>query len=118
MNGRSRRRQAKQAAKKPNKSKEKGGTRTSAIVFNVARHFLQSVTPESLFVVAPAGYNLKATIPASRACITSSGGVLSVRYKVINGTNEVCFALLLDSRACWILPLYAKAYHYFKKIFL
>lgn len=70
------------------------------MVFKVARHFLQSVTPESLFVVAPAGYNLKATTPASRALITSSGGVLSVRYRVINGMNDLLFTLLLQSSAC------------------
>jgi hypothetical protein len=39
-------------------------------------------------VVAPAGYSLKARIPAALAAYTSSGGVLSVRYSVMRGVKE------------------------------
>ena len=46
-----------------------------------------SVTPASELVVAPAGYSLSATTPASLARAISSGGVLSVRYSVIKGSK-------------------------------
>lgn len=45
---------------------------TSAIARSVGRHLRQSVTPESLLVVAPAGYSLKATTPACG--VQRSGG--------------------------------------------
>lgn len=60
---------------------------TCAMACSVGMTRAMSVTPESLLVVAPAGYNLKAATPASLAFSTSSGGVLSVRYSVISGWN-------------------------------
>jgi dihydroorotase len=47
-----------------------------------------SVTPASLFVVAPAGYSLKATTPASRARRTSSGVVAVKLYPAGATTNS------------------------------
>lgn len=49
-----------------------------------------SLTPDSEFVVAPAGYHFIAcTEPLSLAAAISDGGVLSVRYSVINGSNPM-----------------------------
>ncbi len=48
-----------------------------------------SVTPASLWVVAPAGYSFSATMPASRAARISAGGVWSVRYSVISGVKQL-----------------------------
>src|SRR6218665_30313 len=47
----------------------------------------RSVTPASLWVVAPAGESLAATTPAAWARQISSGGSWSVRYSVISGSN-------------------------------
>lgn len=83
-----------------------------AICFKEGRHFFQSVTPESLLVVAPAGYNLNATTPACFAATTSSGVVLSVRYTVIRGVKLVAVVLLLFWGliiAASIRDLYSKA---------
>src|SRR5215831_12644599 len=47
-----------------------------------------AVTPESELVVAPAGYSLAPTMKAlSRARRISSGGIASVKYNVIKGSN-------------------------------
>ena len=46
------------------------GCRTSAMACSVGMTSWMSVTPESELVVAPAGYSLKATIPAAFARLT------------------------------------------------
>ena len=58
-----------------------------------------SVTPASLFVVAPAGYSFSATMPASRARRISSGGVRSVRYSVISGSKSAPVGQRLEDAA-------------------
>jgi len=82
---------------------------TLAICFKEGRHFFQSVTPESLLVVAPAGYNLNATTPTCFAATTSSGVVLSVRYTVIRGVKLVVVLLFWGGMAASIRDLYSKA---------
>lgn len=52
---------------------------TLAIACRAARHLEVLVTPDAELVVAPAGYSLKATMPASLAACTSSAVVSSVR---------------------------------------
>lgn len=52
--------------------------------------YLSLCVPE--FVVAPAGYSLYATMPASLAAATSSAVVLSVKYNVIRGMNDLLAA--------------------------
>mmetsp|Transcript_1005 Transcript_1005/g.3061 ORF Transcript_1005/g.3061 Transcript_1005/m.3061 type:complete len:204 (-) Transcript_1005:366-977(-) len=82
------------------------GMSTSSMALSVCTHFFQSVTPLSLFVVAPAGYILNATTPRAFASSTSPGVVLSVRYIVISGVNDP----LNDSgTAASIRSLYAMA---------
>ena len=55
---------------------------------STAKIFETLVTPEVEFVVAPAGYNLQAkTSPVALAAVIISGVVLSVKYKVINGSK-------------------------------
>ena len=66
------------------------GMPVSCIASSVFAHFARSVTPWSEFVVAPAGYSFTpCTKPLSRARRISSGGVLSVRYSVISGSNVI-----------------------------
>ena len=75
------------------------------MVFKVGMHRLISVTPLSEFVVAPAGYSLKATIPFSFAVCTSSGFVSSVRYSVIRGSKS-----MPSGTACRMRLLYSIAW--------
>mmetsp|Transcript_19946 Transcript_19946/g.60390 ORF Transcript_19946/g.60390 Transcript_19946/m.60390 type:complete len:207 (+) Transcript_19946:541-1161(+) len=61
---------------------------TSAMASSAGCTSIRSVTPESEFVVAPAGYSLQATtLPLSLAVWISSGVVLSVKYSVIRGSK-------------------------------
>ena len=62
-------------------------TPCSAMASSTGNSLNKSVTPESELVVAPAGYNLNATMPAAFAAATVATSVLSVKYKLIKGVN-------------------------------
>ena len=65
-------------------------------------NFGRSVTPESEFVVAPAGYSLQAnTTPLAFASAMSSGVVWSVRYNVMSGVKAPLYAGSNADRMRW-----------------
>lgn len=83
------------------------------MVCKVGMHRLISVTPLSEFVVAPAGYSLKATTPFSFAVCTSSGVVSSVRYSVIRGSNSMPSGIACRMRLLYSIAWTAAELHDF-----